>query len=144
MYFLSISFIKTNLWEICQITGTLIPEYRQFFIKWFSWLTFRYNKSPLYDVHKHGEQSHGTFGVTHPIYAQQTIGSPLTATMLKSHKDSSFTPPESQNCHMGVVIYFCCQPFSVPESSGMPVTGSPSMLKGYHNSLIALHDWAYE
>ncbi len=25
---------------------------------------------------------------------------------------------------------------TVPESLGMPVTGSPSMLKGYHNSLI--------
>ena len=27
-------------------------------------------------------------------------------------------------------------PRSVPESPGMPVTGSPSMLKGYQNSLI--------
>ncbi len=41
--------------------------------------------------------------------------------------------------------------YSVPESPGMPVTGSPSMLKGYHNSLIdgsplrrALHDRANE
>ena len=33
-----------------------------------SWLTFRYSKSPVHDVHKHGEQSHGTFGVTHPVY----------------------------------------------------------------------------
>ena len=28
---------------------------------------FRYNKSPVHDVHKHGEQSHGTFGVTDPV-----------------------------------------------------------------------------
>ncbi len=32
-----------------------------------------------------------------------------------------------ENCSYGI---------SVPESLGMPVTGSPSMLKGYHNSLI--------
>ncbi len=30
---------------------------------------------------------------------------------------------------------------TVPESLGMPVTGSPSMLKGYHNSLIDGSPW---
>ena len=34
-----------------------------------SWLTFRYSKSPLHDVHKDGEQSHGTFGVILPVRA---------------------------------------------------------------------------
>ncbi len=35
------------------------------------WFTFRYSKSPVHDVHKHGEQSHGTFGVTHPVQKEQ-------------------------------------------------------------------------
>ena len=29
-----------------------------------SWLKFRYSKSPVHDIYKHGEQSLGTFGVT--------------------------------------------------------------------------------
>ena len=35
--------------------------------------------------------------------------------MLKLHRDSSFTPPESQNCHVGLAkcdqarLTFCCQ-----------------------------------
>ncbi len=32
-----------------------------------SWLTFRYSKSPVHDVYKHGEQSLGTFGVTDSV-----------------------------------------------------------------------------
>ncbi len=32
-----------------------------------SWLTFRYSKSPVHDLFKHGEQSHGTFGVTDSV-----------------------------------------------------------------------------
>ncbi len=38
----------------------------------YTWISvkiiFRYSKSPQHDVHNHGEQSHGTFGVTHPDY----------------------------------------------------------------------------
>ncbi len=37
------------------------------------YLTFRYSKSPQHGVHKHGEQSLGTFGVTHPVEGSVTF-----------------------------------------------------------------------
>ena len=37
----------------------------------YTWISvnflFRYSKSPVHDVYKHGEQSHGTFGVTDSV-----------------------------------------------------------------------------
>ena len=41
--------------------------------------------------------------------------------------------PSLDQHHPVVSRYF---QLTVPELLGMPVTGSPSMLKGYHNSLI--------
>ncbi len=46
------------------------------------------------------------------------------------------TESERLKVHLGSSWQMTAHPKSVPESLGMPVTGSPSMLKGYHNSLI--------
>ena len=70
--------------------GTQQSTFKFLLFQWLKfkcWLTFRYSKSPLHDVHKHEEQSHGTL---HPVKIECiiTLISQQTCTVRTSRIES--------------------------------------------------------
>ncbi len=58
-----IGYPKSQTWILKVLTFRYSMSFDLFFFFFVSF-TFLYSQSPLHDMHKHGEQRYGTFGVT--------------------------------------------------------------------------------